>query len=165
MSIQMTVSGARVSFPKWLFKPMAATWRSRVAPIVLEAIKAEAPEYKYDDTKLSRGQKKGDLKKSIKLDSTSGSLGAGIEMVFVSDAPYAGYVVSGTRRHNIPSTGFATNPMLHWQRSGEDFFRFSVDHPGTSANNFPKRAVEKVQPVIGRTLELTVSEYIKPEQL
>lgn len=164
MSIQIKVDGGRVSFPKWVFKPVAATWRRRVAPIVLEAIKAEAPEYKYDDTVLSRGQVKGDLKKSIKLDEVSGGFGKGISMVFVSDVPYAKYVISGTRNHEIPKAGSESGKILHWERGGEHFYRRSVHHPGTTANDFPRRAVEKVQPIIGRELEVTVREFIKPEQ-
>jgi hypothetical protein len=165
MSIQIKVEGGKVSFPRWVFKPMAATWRSRIAPVVLDAIRAEAPEYKYDDTVLSRGQVKGDLKKSIKLDSVGGGVGKGISMVFVSDVPYAKYVISGTRGHEIPKGGSGAGKILHWERGGEHFYRRSVQHPGTTANDFPRRAVDKVQPFIRRTLTLTVSEYIKPEQL
>ena len=164
MSVEIKVTGSKVSFARWAFKPMAATWRSRVAPIVLEALKEEAPAYKYDDAQLSRGQTPGDLKKSIKLDSVGGSIGEGIEMNFVSDVPYAKYVINGTRGHRIPLSGDATNPMLHWNRGGVDNYRRWVQHPGTTANNFPQRAVDKVKPVIGRTLEVTVAEYIKPTQ-
>lgn len=164
MSIQVTVTGAKVSFSKWAFKPMAMAWRSRVAPVVLDAMKKEAPVYKYDDTVLSRGQKPGNLRDSIKMDSISGSIGAGIEMVFISDAPYAKYVVEGTRRHRIPLNGDAL-PLLKWTRNGETNYRRFVDHPGTTADNFPKRAIDSVQPIVGRELEVLVAEYIKPEQL
>lgn len=161
MSIEIKVEGAKVSFAKWAFKPMAATWRGRIAPLVLTALRDEAPVYKYDDPELSRGQKPGDLKNSIKLDSVGGSIGEGVEMTFISDVKYATYVVTGTRGHEITPTRAL---MLHWVRGGQPHFRDHVDHPGTKANNFPQRAIEKVQPEIGRTLEVTVSEYIKPEQ-
>lgn len=164
MSIEIEIKGGRVSFSKWAFKPMAATWRSRVAPIVLEALKREAPVYKYNDEKLSRGQKPGHLRDSIKLDSISGSIGSGIEMTFISDAEYAKYVVGGTRPHRIPLSGDAVNPMLHWNRDGQDTYRHWVFHPGTTANNFPERAVDAVRGEIGRSLELLVREYITPEQ-
>lgn len=164
MSIQIKVEGAKVSFAKWAFKPMAATWRSRIAPVVLTALKEEAPIYKYADAELSRGENPGDLKKSIKLDSVGGSIGEGIEMVFISDVPYAKYVVSGTRGHRIPLSGDA-QPMLHWTRvPWGPMYRLSVNHPGTTANNFPKRAIERVQPVVGRELEVLVADYIKPTQ-
>lgn len=165
MSIQIEIKGAKVSFSKWAFKPVAATWRSRVAPVVLEALKKEAPVYKYSDTKLSRGQKPGALRDSIKLDSMSGGIGKGIEMIFVSDLEYAKYVVHGTRPHRIPLSGDAINPMLHWNRDGQDVFRRNVFHPGTTENNFPLRAVDSVRAEIGRTLEVVVSEYIMPEQV
>lgn len=165
MSIKIEVTGAKVSFKKWAFRPMAATWRSRVAPQVLAALKEEAPVYKYSDAELSRGQKPGDLRNSIKLDSMGGSVGEGISMSFVSDAPYARYVVHGTRAHRIPLTGEAINPMLHWERGGLHTYRKSVFHPGTTANDFPKRAIDKIKPVIGRELEVTVTEFLKPTQL
>lgn len=161
MSIEIKVEGAKVSFSRWAFRPVAATWRSRVAPVVLAALKDEAPVYKYDDPQLSRGQKPGDLKNSIKLDSVGGSVGEGIEMKFISDVPYATYVVTGTRGHEITPTRAS---MLHWARGGQDFYRAFVNHPGTKPNDFPRRAIEKVQPVIGRELEVVVTEYIKPTQ-
>jgi hypothetical protein len=163
MSIKVTVKGDRVNFSRWSFALMASTWRSRIAPVVLDALRQEAPVYKYDDPQLSRGQKPGDLKKSIKLDTVGGGI-ASAEMVFVSDVPYAGYVVSGTRGHPIPKEGGGAK-TLRWTRNGVTNYRRSVQHPGTHANNFPQRAITAVGPAIGRTLELTVSEYIKPEQL
>jgi hypothetical protein len=163
VSVEITVKGGRVSFSKWAFKPMAATWRSRVAPIVLDALKREAPIYKYNDEKLSRGQQPGHLRDSIKLDSIGGSIGSGIEMTFISDAEYAKFVIGGTRRHRIPLSG-DNFPLLHWNRDGKDTYRSWVDHPGTTANNFPKRAVEAVKGEVGRSLEVLVQERIKPEQ-
>lgn len=163
MSVQIKIEGSKVSFPKWAFKPMAMAWRRRIAPVILEALKTEAPVYKYNDTKLSRGQKPGDLKNSIKLDSLGGGIGSGVEMVFVADVKYAKFVISGTRPHRIPLNGDNT-PLLHWNRDGQDVYRRNVFHKGTKANDFPKRAIERVQPMISRTLEVTVSEFIKPEQ-
>lgn len=161
MSIEIKVTGSKVSFARWAFKPMAATWRSRIAPTVLVALKEEAPVYKFDDPQLSRGQKPGDLRNSIKLDSVGGSIGEGISMTFISDVPYATYVVTGTRGHEITPSRAS---LLHWIRGGESHFRAFVDHPGTKPNDFPKRAIDRVKPEIGRTLEVTVNEYIKPIQ-
>lgn len=163
MSVEITVKGGRVSFSRWSFRSVGAVWRNRVGPLVLEAMKQEAPVYKYDDDKLSRGHKVGELRESIKMDSSSGGVGKGIEMVFTTDVPYAKYVIKGTKGP-YPITP-VNALMLHWNRGGEDVYRSQVSHPGIHANDFPKRAVDKVQPLIGRELEVTVAEYIKPTQL
>jgi hypothetical protein len=163
VSIEIKISGSRVNFSRWNFTILNSTWRNRVAPVVLEALRAEAPEYKYDDASLSRGQKRGDLKNSISIESVGGGLGSA-EMVFISDAPYAKYVISGTGGHGIPTGGLAAGKILHWERSGTHTYRRWVYHPGTAPNNFPDRAVTAVQPLVGTTLSAIVRDLITPEQ-
>lgn len=158
MSVEITVKGGRVRFPEWSMPSFTTAWRKRVAPAVLEALRREAPVYKYDDPELSRGQKKGDLRASIKLDAVHGS-----EMEFTADVPYAKYVISGTGPHPIEAK--ESGPLLHWVRSGNDNYRRRVWHRGTAANDFPRRALDSVEPLIGRTLVETVRELTIPEQL
>lgn len=160
MSVKITVEGARVNFARWDFALMNSTWRNRIAPVVLEALRNEAPVYKYPDTGLSRGQRPGDLKKSLKMD-TIGLGATNVSMTFISDVAYAKYVIEGTPDHDIkPGTG----TILHWQRAGTHYYRRWVHHPGTAPNNFPDRAIQAVQPEIRTTLQATVEEYIQPEQ-
>lgn len=157
MSIEINVKGSKVRFPGWSMTSFTTAWRRRAAPAVLEALKREAPVYKYDDPSLSRGQNKGDLRDSIKL------LDAGRGEMTFSAVGYAKYVIDGTKGHAIPKAG-GGGKRLHWVRNGESFYRESVWHPGTTANNFPRRAMDSVEALIGRTLTETVSELITPEE-
>ena len=157
MSVEISIKGSKVRFPGWTMTSFTTAWRRRVAPLVEEALKREAPVYKYDDASLSRGQTKGDLRASIKLESAARS-----ELVF-SAVDYAKYVIRGTRGHPIPSDP-ETSKTLHWVRNGDSYYRNEVYHPGTTANDFPRRAIDGIEPLIGRTLTDTLREMVTPEQ-
>lgn len=122
-------SGA-AEFMATRFNDRLRNWAERKGVPMLEAaIKREAPV------------KTGKLRESTHVtrhDHSDRDFSWSIE----SDVDYAKYVVKGTRPHRIEPhmPPFA----LHWvdARSGDVFARF-VNHPGTFANEYPRRAVEK----------------------
>lgn len=97
---------------------------------VEDAAKIEAPEGKT-----------GGLRKGIKTTQSRDILGrysTGYDVT--SNAPYSIFVLKGTRPHVI--TG---NPLLafFWPKMGANVVFRSVNHPGTSANNFLGRALRR----------------------
>lgn len=157
MSVEISIKGGKVRFPGWTTPSFTTAWRRRIAPLVEEALKREAPVYKYDDPSLSRGQTKGQLRESIKLENAAGST-----LVF-SAVDYAKYVIRGTPGHPIPNDPEASK-MLHWVRNGSSYYRREVYHPDTTPNDFPRRALDGIEPLIGRTLSDTIRELATPEQ-
>ena len=61
----------------------------------------------------------------------------------LTNTDYWMYVVYGTAPHTIrPKKG---NKMLHWKNKNGEGYAKKVEHPGTAPNNFPQRAVNKIQ--------------------
>lgn len=123
-------------------------WETEIAPIVLSEIRRRAP--------VGDGPGSGRLRDSISIQRVRG--GGGIQVRFVSSAPYAAYVENGTVPHRIePRQALA----LHWQSNGQDVFARYVNHPGTKANPFVKRAIEATKPVMARMLRQAVEKELK----
>jgi HK97 gp10 family phage protein len=78
----------------------------------------------------------GNLRQNIRT-----SLISGTRAEVVSKAPYSGYVEMGTAPHIIEAVN---KRVLANKRTGQ-FFGKLVHHPGTRANPFMKRAIEKSQ--------------------
>ena len=64
---------------------------------------------------------------------------AGMKLVLVARARYAGYVEAGTRPHTIVPK-FAQ--ALRWVDGAETFFAKKVRHPGTKATKFILKSVK-----------------------
>lgn len=150
----MRITGSRVSFRRANWRVMNKTWETEVAPLALAALKAEAPV----DTE---GKKPGALRDSIKFEGVSGALGA--TMTFTSDVPYAKYVVKGTKGPYpiVPRPGGPG--VLAWKRQGSWNYAMHVNHPGIEANNFPERALRRLEPVLRQRLSVAVREMVTPE--
>lgn len=87
--------------------------------------------------------KTGDLVRGIKTTQSrdvGGRYSTGYDVT--SNAPYTLYVIKGTRPHPIPG-----NPLLafFWPKVGANVVFRSVNHPGTSANNFLSRALRRAR--------------------
>lgn len=98
---------------------------------VLAAAKTEAPV------------KSGALRASLTVTQsreTSGQWATGREVS--ANTPYAGFVTTGTAPHTI--TG---RPLLafFWPVTGTTMVVRSVQHPGTTGNNFLQRALRKAR--------------------
>lgn len=72
-------------------------------------------------------------------------------------APYSAYVHEGTRPHLIQAK---QKKALANVRTG-DFFGKTVRHPGTQANPFLKRAVEKSKDAINQAFDRVIQNIIK----
>ena len=93
----------------------------------------------------------GDLMRSITSDLSSG--------VVKTDLEYAKYVILGTSAHTIT---VKKKKVLSDRNSGstkkkDAIYGTSVRHPGTTANNFPARAVNQIK----GELPAIVKKYIK----
>ena len=138
MSIRIQVSGfGRAPFRRFTFPREANRWANTVGPTVREALKREAP--------VGKGPKAGTLRDSIDYVRRIGPASA--QLVFSTSVPYAGYVLDGTRPHTIRARNAR---VLHWTDITGDRFARVVNHPGTRANPFPRRAVQPLLPVIQR---------------
>lgn len=106
---------------------------------------AKKRAHKVEDAAKSEAPvgKTGDLRAGIKTTQSrdvQGRYSTGYDVT--SNAPYTLYVIKGTRPHKI--TG---NPLLafFWPKVGANVVFRSVNHPGTSANNFLGRALRRAR--------------------
>jgi hypothetical protein len=85
----------------------------------------------------------GDREAQRKVDALRVSIGglAGLDLQVVLGAPYARFVLEGTRPHTI--TARRPGGMLRFEGRGGPVFRRSVRHPGTRPNPFVQRAYER----------------------
>lgn len=133
-------------FERFNWTAAAVVWADQMGPVMREAIKAEAPVGKENG---------GRLRDSIRYERKTGI--GGIDIRFTTTAPYAGYVIHGTRPHDIrPVAALA----LHWQDAHGDNFATLVHHPGTKANDFPKRALEKSLPFLASSFKAAVGQEL-----
>ena len=148
MSIRVTVSGSdRSVFRRFNWTEAASSWASAVGPAVQEALQRESPVAPVGG---------GRLRDSIREDRHISSGSA--QLVFTTDAPYAGFVLGGTAPHVIrPKTARA----LRFQQGGQTRFARVVHHPGTRANPFPDRAVQALLPLIQQRFSQIISVSLR----
>jgi hypothetical protein len=100
---------------------------------------------------VGKGPRAGRLRDSIRYEPHLAA--ASGQLVFTSTAPYAGFVVRGTKAHDIPFK--KPQPLLF--KVGWRTVRV-VHHPGTKPNPFPERAIRPLLPLIqARLREITRS--------
>lgn len=128
-----------------------AQWSGEIQPLVRDALKKEAPVNKSTDPQVRPGR----LRDSIR--SEDKTTGMGVTITFVSHVPYAKWVISGTKEHDIEVKAAR---WLHWQSHGVDYFRKIVHHPGTAPNDFPERALRPLEDVIKRRLAEIMRERL-----
>lgn len=145
MSIRVQVSRPRRSLSSFRFSTIAAAWAEEIGPLVERALKAKAPVAK-------EGARPGRLRDSIRSETTN--TGRSVKLLFTASVPYAGFVLEGTRPHEIrPRRAQA----LHWKDGSGDHFARVVNHPGTAANRFPEKAITPLLPQIqGRFKQIAV---------
>ena len=144
ITVQLTGRG----FGKYSVRNAIVIWETEIAPIVMSEIRRRAP--------VGNDPGAGRLRDSISVQRVRG--GGGIQLRFTSSAPYAGYVENGTVPHRIePRTALA----LHWQTNGADVFARYVNHPGTKANPFVKRAIEATKPLMQKMLREAVERELR----
>jgi len=110
---------------RFRWEKAAVEWADAVGPLLRDRLKDEAPV------------QSGRLRSSIRYQRKTGL--DSIHLEFTAHTPYAGYVVHGTRPHIIrPRAARA----LHWLSTSGDHFSSVVHHPGTRANDFPRRSLD-----------------------
>lgn len=136
MTVRVTSSSAGDSRSRFLWMKAAVTWADEIGPLVRTAMRTEAP--------AGKGPNSGRLRRSLRYERRT--TGSTVTLKFGSGVPYAPYVVSGTRRHFIRPVAARA---LRWVGpDGKPVFSRLVDHPGTRANDFPRRAIALTEPVI-----------------
>jgi len=126
----------------------ASRWANVVRPLVRGALKSKAPIGQG-----SNGSRPGRFRASITQRTTSRTGSVLIE--FGSPAPYASFVVSGTRPHTIVPRNAR---VLHFRTARGDVFAARVNHPGTRPNDFAQRAVLPILPEIHDTFSLIMHD-------
>jgi hypothetical protein len=119
-----------------------AEWAKTWARLVTSELRDEAPVGQDDDA--------GRLRDSIGPPELELSPGR-VAMTWSTDVEYAPFVIEGTQPHPIyPKNARA----LHW----DDVFALHVNHPGTQANPFPQRAIDRLLPEMTSSLAALFKE-------
>ena len=117
---------------------------AEIAPVILARLKQEAPV----GEERPGGRQSGRLKNSIgyKTETTPGTA----SLFFVSTAPYARYVIQGTRGGQmlVPQSAFA----LRYYNNGDFVFASSIIRGDTPKNEFNKRVATELEPFIRNAL-------------
>lgn len=149
MTFRMTVTGTGQGFGRFSVLAAAERWADEVAPLVRAEIR--------DRTPVAQAPGGGRLRDSVRY--LRFAVGNTLRAEFLTDVPYAKYVVEGTPPHIIrPRNAQA----LRWMnRSQEPVFARQVNHPGTSPNDFPRRAVQPLLPMLSEKFAEVVEQMIK----
>lgn len=136
MTLTITIDrSGHAPYSRFSWTEISSRWTGEAGRLVKAELKKHAP--------VGKGPTAGKLRDSIRYRSARPS--GGVTITFYSDAPYARYVLEGTRPHEIVAHGRA----LHWfDKGGQSHFARRVNHPGTKPNPFPKRAVSPLVPVL-----------------
>jgi hypothetical protein len=155
MSVTVTGDTRRLRFD---WPAAAAAWAGSVSPLARSAVSRAAPlgegPYRGDARKPPPGR----LRTSMKA-RTEASAGQ-VMVVIYSTAPYAKYVVGGTRAHPIAAR--AGGRLAFIGGDGAWHFPQSVRHPGTRANDFPRRAIAPLEPWLAARFAAAVREAMTP---
>lgn len=146
MTIRVTVTGSSRR-PRVNWQAAAAEWASQVGPLAEAALKRQAP--------VGQGPGAGRLRDSIT--HTQAITAHTATLTFTAHVPYAGYVLDGTVPHIIrPRQAGA----LHWTDSGGSHFASIVHHPGTQPDDFPRRALRPLIPILRERLDTALAAQL-----
>ena len=161
MTWEITHSGAN---PRQRMNWLKASrqFADTAGPLIRTALKAEAPVGKPSLTKTNQP---GRLRDSIRYERPVTTADR-LTMTFNAYTPYARYVLEGTKPHQIRPK--AARYLAFYGSDGRAVYvgprgnpdRF-VNHPGTRANPFNRRAIDRVRPVYQRLWQTIVRESIE----
>lgn len=144
-------------------KAAFAVWADEVQPLVTDALKAEAP---VGNPQTPPGgaprPAPGRMRNSIRAERKAGA--GSMTLTFLADGPIPGYVIDGTRAHDIPPG--ANKSYLYFMGSGGPTFVGPagsgrvVHHPGTSPNPFPTRAITPLLSLIEQRLAAAFADQL-----
>lgn len=140
-------------------------WADTIGPVVLDGLKAAAPVGKEqatsDGQQLATRHAPGTLRRSIRYQREVS--GTSTTATFTAYTPYAGYVIHGTRPHEIwPKAA----KYLHFVQNGTERFvgpkgtDKHVNHPGTTANPFNRRVITELMDWIQTTYREIMQEAL-----
>lgn len=115
-------------------------WADETGERVRDALKAETP--------VVTGRMRGSERYSR---TTAGDT---TRLDFTAHTPYAGYVIHGTRPHEIRPVAARA---LRWINAEGIHFAKVVHHPGTKANDFPERVKTELRDEIVSNLADKIS--------
>jgi hypothetical protein len=128
---------------RFQFMKRIVKWADGVGPIIRTALQEEAP---VGDpmTDNHAGRLRGSIRYKRFTTPT------GIRVDWSAHTPYAPYVIHGTEPHDIDPVA-ARALRFHDNRTGEWVIRGHAHHPGARANNFPKRAGDRMRGLINQS--------------
>jgi hypothetical protein len=147
MSLTMSVSGADRSL-RFDWPAASRAWAATVQPDATRMMKIHAP--------VGAGPTAGAMRQGIgsRLEPSPGRMW----VVMFSTAPYAKYVLGGTKPHVITARNAKALRWIPNRGHGTAQFARSVNHPGTRPNPFPERAIAPMREVILRAFTDAVKE-------
>jgi hypothetical protein len=144
--ISMQVSGATAEttpLAHFNFLNAAKIWADAIGPTVNAALAKKAPR--------APGPGSGKLAQSIRYERKVTEDSVAVQ--FISNVPYAGYVIDGTKRHVIePRSARALAWLNYGHAPGAYQFAMRVNHPGTKPNPFPQEVLTEMMPEIQQAL-------------
>lgn len=162
--MHIKVSGSSNSpLSRFDFAAAAAVWAQEVEPLAQEALKAAAPVGSSQTppggaTRPPPGRLRDSIRGERKVTDES------MTITFVADGPVPGYVIDGTRAHDIPPG--ANRKYLYFMGGGGPTFVGPagsgrvVHHPGTAPNPFPTRALSPLMSIIQQRLEAAIADQL-----
>lgn len=141
----MRIQGNWKDTPLRRFQWSAAVteFADQAGPMIRTALKDEAPVASGPNA-----VRPGRLRDAIRY-SRSTIAGDSLKLEFSASPPYTKWVIGGTRPHEIAAVAAKT---LHFiGGDGQDAFPRRVHHPGTAPNDFPRRALDSIQPDVSET--------------
>ncbi len=136
-------SNARVTARVVLNPHEAQSWSRKFITRKQRGLGRRLVRYAQREAPVATGRLRRNIKPSP-FRMTGPYKGEGGAYVDKSDVPYAGYVMYGTRPHVIRCRRPAYALHFYWKRVGAWVFFDHVNHPGTKANRFLERALNKL---------------------
>jgi hypothetical protein len=166
--MSMTMSrGGNMPASAYAFQWMVASakWADTIGPVVLGGLRAAAPvgqpQEVTNSSPLATRHRIGNLRDSIRYSKDASETVT--TATFTAYVPYAGYVIEGTRAHEIwPKSA----KYLHFASRGTEYFvgpkgtQAHVNHPGTAPNPFNRRVIEELMDWIQETYTEIMQEAL-----
>lgn len=148
MSLTMTVSRPVASpFARFRWQEAARIWGDEAAPLGQSMLRSHAP--------FRTGALRQDIR--YRQETTPGLH----LIVYYATVPQAGYVIKGTRAHQIvPRNAKALRWLGPGGLGGARFAR-RVNHPGTKPNPFPEKAIKPIGNAISQMFARAVQESMR----
>lgn len=147
-NISLNAEFPKDGLSRFRFAVRLVAWADDIGPVVREELRKAAP---IRQGSLITG---GRLRQSIRYQRAFTPSGGSVK--WTSNVPYAGYVIGGTRPHEIHAK--STRAMRFMDKGGGIAFRRHVRHPGSKPNDFPKRVAGAMESRIYESFRRHITE-------